>query len=142
MSNYYGNYDTFGEPKSMFSKPVEGRGNDLKDRLEREATAMAELEAFAEKHRVDQPLTREEFEQLGYAVGKRLVSGEWLAVQKMIATAGLFVVTDNIGYRTRYCYEHMHEAVLACMEWNGVGDPPGNWIKEKPSERLGPGATQ
>jgi hypothetical protein len=33
------------------------------------------------------------------------------------------------------------QAVSALDIWDGQGDPPGPWIKEKTSNRLGPGAT-
>jgi hypothetical protein len=32
------------------------------------------------------------------------------------------------------------DALNALTAMDGRGDPPGNWIKEKVSERLGPGA--
>lgn len=76
----------------------------------------------------------------GYAFAKQLPSGEWLGVQKMLYTTGLFVITaDGGSWRTRYCYQHSIDAILACMDWDGSGDPPGPWLKQKPEERHGPG---
>lgn len=57
----------------------------------------------------------------------------------MLYTTGLFVGLDRMGWRTRFCYEHKVDAVAALDAWDGRGDPPGPWIKEKPSDRLGPG---
>lgn len=65
-------------------------------------------------------------------------------VQRFIYTCGLLthVTFDRtfIDYTARYCYDSAREAVRALQTWDGVGDPPGDWIKEKVSERLGPGA--
>ena len=62
------------------------------------------------------------------------------AVKPMLTTAGLFVGLDWTWYVKRYCYETAEEATEALRAWDGKGDPPGLWIKEKPSDRLGPGA--
>lgn len=43
-------------------------------------------------------------------------------------------------YSARYCYERFADAANALAAWDGQSDPPGPWIKEKVSERLGPGA--
>jgi hypothetical protein len=71
-------------------------------------------------------LTRE-----GYQGVKRLESGEYAGVLRMIYTAGLFVGLDDDGYRMRYCYGAMSEATAALLLWDGQGDPPGGWIKAK-----------
>lgn len=40
--------------------------------------------------------------------------------------------TPVVGaYAGRYCYEHAHEARAALVAWDGVGHPPGPWIKCK-----------
>lgn len=69
-------------------------------------------------------------------------------VQKFMVTSGLLVkltfdgdtVFDSYYYERRYCYAVTRDAVTALQEWDGTGDPPGEWIKEKQSGRLGPGA--
>jgi hypothetical protein len=43
----------------------------------------------------------------------------------------LCVGLDEIGYRTRFCYPDFLSASLALSQWDGRGDPPGPWIKEK-----------
>jgi hypothetical protein len=55
-------------------------------------------------------------------------------------TTGIFVGIDEWGWQRRYCYENFDDAVAALAAWDGSGDPPGPWIKEKPSDRRGPGS--
>lgn len=52
---------------------------------------------------------------------------------------------EFMDYERRFCFDRAHtiEAILACSQaadWL-PGDPPGPWIKEKETGRLGPGAT-
>ena len=76
-------------------------------------------------------MTAEEIEALEYVSPRLLPSGEWAALQQMIFTVGLFVGLDRTGYRTRWCYPDMTHAVLSLAIWDGAGDPPGPWIKQK-----------
>jgi hypothetical protein len=78
-------------------------------------------------------------ERQGYYKVRRLPDGRWLGVQKMLYTAGLFIMTVEAPI-TRFCYEHPAEAEQAFDEWDGNGDPPGAWIKQKPEDRHGPGS--
>lgn len=91
---------------------------------------------------MDCTLSLQEIIDLGYSHARQLPSGEWIALQAQLFTTGLFVGLTDYGYRTRYCYEQASDAVAACQQWDGLGDPPGPWIKEKPSGRLGPGAVR
>ena len=68
--------------------------------------------------------------------------GTLCGLMPQLFTVGLFVGLTDTGYARRYCYEHHQDALDALMTWNGQGDPPGLWIKEKPSDRLGPGANE
>ena len=77
-----------------------------------------------------------------YSPLRELPTGVNAGIQDMNYTAGLFVDMDETGYRTRYCYATRAEAEAALQAWDGNGDPPGQWIKQKPEDRLGPGATQ
>jgi hypothetical protein len=83
-------------------------------------------------------LTEAEVLSLGYILARPLGNGEWLAVAPQLYTTGLFVVPDRDHYRTRYCYERSFEAVHAFLTWDGEGDPPGMWVKQKPEDRLNP----
>ena len=79
--------------------------------------------------------TAPSFEDLMYAEGyvmlRKLPSGEWAALRKFMFTIGLVVGLDLCGYRTRYCYASPVQAFAALQRWDGQGDPPGPWIKEK-----------
>ena len=84
-------------------------------------------------------MTKEEIEALGYVQPRQLPNGEWVGVMRMVYTVGLFVGINDTGYRTRFCYPDPVHAVLASVEWDGTGDPPGPWIKEKGrAERSNP----
>lgn len=76
----------------------------------------------------------------GYLDARELASGVVIGIMPMLYTAGLFVGITRERYERRYCYEKLADARSAFLSWDGVGDPPGPWIKEKPSDRLGPGA--
>ena len=78
----------------------------------------------------------------GYTRCTLLLTGELAGIMPMLYTTGLFVGITEAGWRTRFCYEHRKDAIAALDAWNGLGDPPGPWIKEKPSDRLGPGAVK
>jgi hypothetical protein len=74
----------------------------------------------------------------GYQFVRQLPTGVWVGIRPMLYTTGLFVGLDETGYVSRYCYEHFRDAVTDCLSWTGVGDPPGQWIKHKPSNRMNP----
>jgi hypothetical protein len=81
----------------------------------------------------------------GDIIGDRDVPDQGLCVlRRFIFTTGLCtrVSIDALScdYAARYCYPSLSDARHALAEWDGVGDPPGAWIKEKVSGRLGPGA--
>lgn len=78
-------------------------------------------------------------EELGYRPAKILANGEVAGIIQMLFTWGLFVGIDEHGYRTRFCYPTRKEAETALLIWDGLGDPPGPWIKEKGLvERMNP----
>lgn len=53
------------------------------------------------------------------------------AIMRFLFTYGLVIAIDSMGYSGRYCYGSEVEAVYAITQWDGVGDPPGKWIKYK-----------
>lgn len=61
-------------------------------------------------------------------------------VQRFIYTCGLLVNMTfdgpTYGYSARYCYPSAKDATESLRLWDGTGDPPGPWIKEKVSERT------
>lgn len=86
-------------------------------------------------------MTKEEVAELGYPWSRLLPTGEWAGLRTFMFTVGLCVGIDETSYRTRFCYEgeHWRAAHDALMTWDGLGDPPGPWIKEKgANERRNP----
>lgn len=69
--------------------------------------------------------------ELGYTCPCKLASGDWAGLRPMTFTVGLFVGIDLDSYRERYCYPTASSALAALLTWNGAGDPPGPWIKNK-----------
>lgn len=68
-----------------------------------------------------------------------LPCGEWACTHRFLFTTGLLVGLHGIGYRTRFCYPSAETAANALAQWDGRGDPPGPWIKEKGNgERSNP----
>lgn len=75
----------------------------------------------------------------GYSVFRRLDNGEVAGISQFIYTFGLVLGLDETGYRTRFCYPDFASALQALLIWDGFGDPPGPWIKEKGRiERMRP----
>ena len=88
-------------------------------------------------------ITAEEIIALGYEAPRQLPTGKWAALGRFLFTTGLVVGIDQSGYRTRFCYPSREDAALALKEWDGQGDPPGLWIKEKGAyERSNPRLSQ
>lgn len=78
------------------------------------------------------------YRELGYSP-IRLINGEIVSVSRFLFTWALMLGIDEKGcYRTRFCYENVTEAATAFVLWDGEGDPPGPWIKQKPENRVGP----
>jgi hypothetical protein len=87
----------------------------------------------------DEELKRWFTEEHGYLCVHKLPTGEWAGLAPFIFTTGLCVGLDRSGYRTRFCYKNTRDALAAIVTWDGTGDPPGPWIKEKgPVERTNP----
>lgn len=86
-------------------------------------------------------LTREQVQGLGYTFIREISGRGWCGLSTFIFTTGLVCGITRDGYMTRFCYEKEDKALAALLCWEGKGDPPGPWIKEKGRvERLGPGA--
>jgi hypothetical protein len=59
-------------------------------------------------------------------------TGHWAHLAPMMFTVGIMVSSSAHGQPiTRWCYPGFVESFLALQEWDGVGDPPGDWIKQK-----------
>lgn len=70
------------------------------------------------------------------------IGGRKCAVIRFLFTWGLLVdfTEDDIGhsYTARYCYSDPLQMLIGVCTWDGIGDPSGEWAKEKVSGRLGP----
>lgn len=77
----------------------------------------------------------------GYTYVRQMKNGEWIGCMRMLYTVGLFIGLDEYGYRVRYCYKNTNDIMEALIIYEGEGDPPGMWVKEKGEgvNRLGPG---
>lgn len=67
----------------------------------------------------------------GYWSARMLPDGQVAALLKFNFTVGLVVGIDECAYKTRFCYPDAESASAALESWDGVGDPPGPWIKQK-----------
>ena len=78
---------------------------------------------------------RDQFEALHEVPSKGLCG-----VERFIYTCGLLtdLTFDGLtyNYSARYCFSERAEAIFALLHWDGTGDPPGDWIKEKVSGRV------
>jgi hypothetical protein len=84
-------------------------------------------------------MNTESLNALGYQHVRAVPNQDTCGLMRMLYTTALVVGLDNTGYSRRYCYESYDDACYALSQWDGSGDPPGPWIKEKPSDRTGPG---
>jgi len=84
------------------------------------------------------PAWRSEF------LAERWIAGRACAVQPSDGSTGLIVDVSfsALDYEctAHYHYDEAEDALLALRDWDGRLDPPGPWIKERISDRRGPGA--
>ena len=75
----------------------------------------------------------------GYVALRIMPDGHLAGVSRFLFTYGLCTKVDWEGYGARWCFKDPMDAVRALAEWDGQGDPPGPWIKQKcPIERSNP----
>lgn len=77
------------------------------------------------------------YEGLGFRDLRVLPNGEVAGLLSFAFTVGIVVGVEKFGYRIRYCYPRYSEARKSLFEWDGNGDPPGEWIKAKGRDRDG-----
>ena len=82
-------------------------------------------------------MTEDEFIKMleghGYRNVRRLPTGEWAGNMRFMFTVAIVTGLDDVGYRCRWCYGSMNEAHAALILWDGQGNPPGRWLKQKGS---------
>lgn len=62
----------------------------------------------------------------------RNIDGQGLCgLRKFAFTTGLIIGIEQLTYLGRYCFPSERDALNALNDWNGMGDPSGNWIKYK-----------
>lgn len=62
----------------------------------------------------------------------RNIEGQGLCgLRKFAFTTGLIIGIEQLTYTGRYCFPSEQDALNALNDWNGTGDPSGNWIKYK-----------
>jgi hypothetical protein len=74
---------------------------------------------------------QEILESHGYHFLREIPGRGWCGIEPMLYTWGLFYGLDEWTREGRYCFKCLTEAKAALKEWDGVGDPPGDWIKHK-----------
>ena len=99
------------------------------------------LDAFAGGSRsIVPPAWRSEF------LAERWIAGRPCAVQPSVASTGLIVDVSfsSLDYKftAHYHYGHAEDALLALRDWDGRLDPPGPWLKEGVTNRIGPGVQE
>lgn len=67
----------------------------------------------------------------GYTDIVDLPNRGFCGIFRFIFTVGLCYGLNEYAYKGRYCFESMADAREALRDWDGEGDPPGNWIKHK-----------
>jgi len=67
----------------------------------------------------------------GYFSFKEIPGRGLCALSYFFFTVGILYNLDEEGYGGRYCYQSEEEAQKALAEWDGNGNPGGNWIKHK-----------
>jgi hypothetical protein len=67
----------------------------------------------------------------GYENLKEIPGRGICGITRFAFTTGLIIGLEDWGYFGRYCYDSRKEAEDALSQWDGIGDPPGEWIKYK-----------
>jgi hypothetical protein len=71
--------------------------------------------------------------------GIREINGSICCLAPFMFTVGLITKVNHTGYFARFCFENPLDAMKAIQLWDGRGDPPGPWLKQKtPVERHNP----
>jgi hypothetical protein len=74
------------------------------------------------------------WQKQGYLSGREIEAGHWVCVHKMIFTWRLMLCTPD-SVQDFYCYHTYAEALVAFVVWDGVKDPPGEWIRHHATGR-------
>lgn len=85
----------------------------------------------------------EELKSNGYFEFREISNRGLCCLNNFMFTTGIIIGLDMFGYYGRYCYSDPIDAFKSYISWDGIGDPPGNWIKYKGrgGERTNPNYT-
>ena len=50
---------------------------------------------------------------------------------RFVFTVGLVIGINEDGYKGRFCYPHLADAMTDINTWDGINDPSGDWLKYK-----------
>jgi hypothetical protein len=67
----------------------------------------------------------------GYYEFRKVPNHGICALRNFIFTTGIIIGLNPNSYYGRYCYPYQHEASNSLKEWDGIGDPKGDWLKYK-----------
>jgi hypothetical protein len=67
----------------------------------------------------------------GYYQFKKVPNKGICGLQNFVFTTGIIIGLTPVGYYGRYCYSNRQEASDELTNWDGEGDPKGNWLKYK-----------
>ena len=74
-------------------------------------------------------------EECGFIVTKKLDGQGEIAIMRMAFTVALCCHISrhplDMAYQYRYCYENYADCLRDFEEWDGIGHPNGDWIKQK-----------
>src|SRR6185295_6994894 len=66
----------------------------------------------------------------GYENLRQFPDGRWIGTHRAVAHR-LFVRLHRFGYEECFDFPSSYGAIEAARAWDGLGDPPGPWIKHK-----------
>jgi hypothetical protein len=67
----------------------------------------------------------------GYYQFRKVPNRGICSLRNFLFTTGIIIGLDVDSYFGRYCYSNQSEASEELKNWNGEGDPKGNWLKYK-----------
>lgn len=76
-------------------------------------------------------MTEKELQEEGYFNIEKIEGRGLCGLFRFIYTTGLCYGLNEYGYEGRYCFESTADAEASLKEWDGNGDPSGDWIKHK-----------
>jgi hypothetical protein len=67
----------------------------------------------------------------GYYEFRKVPNHGICSLRDFLFTTGIIIGLTNDSYFGRYCYSNKQEASEQLKNWDGIGDPKGNWLKYK-----------